>query len=115
MTAALITAAERVLAGLDARIDRSARSRVPAPVFEGIADLRSAVAAAKGAELRNDPPDLPDAPEEVKICPACDGEGAIEVYESVSRWSVDPACGHAIPCLVCQGAGASIDDMEPDA
>ena len=45
----LLAAAERVLAGLDGRIDRSARSKCPIPVFEGIAELRDAIAAAKGA------------------------------------------------------------------
>jgi hypothetical protein len=43
-----LAAAERVLAGLNARIDRSARSKLPVPIFEGIADLHAAINAAKG-------------------------------------------------------------------
>jgi hypothetical protein len=43
----LLAAAEKVLAGLNTRIDRNVRSKLPVPVFEGIAELHSAVALAQ--------------------------------------------------------------------
>lgn len=55
----LITAAERVLAGLNARIERNAKSRLPAPVFEGIAELHAAVQVAKAADLVCTPAERP--------------------------------------------------------
>lgn len=47
-------------------------------------------------------------PEVAEGCPECCGEGAIEVWESVSRWSIDPPCGLAVPCTACGGSGVII-------
>lgn len=56
-----------------------------------------------------------EPPEAWHECPICAGEGAIEIWESVSKWSIDPPCGHVVPCLSCNGAGGFIDTAEPDA
>jgi hypothetical protein len=45
---ALLAAAERVLAGLHARIEKAAANDEPHPVFDGIGDLYAAVSRAKG-------------------------------------------------------------------
>lgn len=47
-------------------------------------------------------------------CPECGGEGGIEVWESVSRWSIDPPCAHVKPCTACNGAGGMICEAEGD-
>jgi len=47
-------------------------------------------------------------------CADCQGEGAIEVWESVSKWSIDPPCAHAITCQTCAGAGGFICEAEGD-
>jgi hypothetical protein len=47
-------------------------------------------------------------------CRECGGEGAIEKWESVSRWSLDPPSALVIPCHVCNGAGGLVDDETPD-
>jgi hypothetical protein len=44
----LLNAAEKVLAGLNARIDASAGPCGKTPVFDGIADLHDAIAKARG-------------------------------------------------------------------
>lgn len=47
-------------------------------------------------------------------CPECCGEGAIEIWESVSKWSIDPPCAHVLPCRACNGAGGYICEAEGD-
>lgn len=50
-------------------------------------------------------------PPEVWVeCPVCQGEGYIEQWESVSRWSIDPPSGFAVLCEECHGAGGAIED-----
>jgi hypothetical protein len=44
----LLAAAEAVLAGLNARLDAASMVGGPMPVFDGIADLHTAIAKAKG-------------------------------------------------------------------
>lgn len=46
--AELLAAAKRVLAHLNLRIDAASADGDPAPVFDGIADLHSAIAKAEG-------------------------------------------------------------------
>lgn len=63
-----------------------------------------------------------EPPEVFEDCPECCGEGGIEQWEFVSRWSIDPPCGHVVPCRACGGTGGmiceptgdglSIDDLE---
>lgn len=52
--------------------------------------------------------DLEDPPEIWLECPACQGEGSIEIWESVSKWSIDPPCAHCVICDTCNGAGGAI-------
>jgi DnaJ-class molecular chaperone len=59
--------------------------------------------------------DQGDPPEQIETCPDCCGEGSIEVWESVSKWSIDPPCAYPVPCQTCNGAGFFICEMEPDA
>lgn len=54
--------------------------------------------------------DLGEPPEVWVECPHCCGEGAIEVWESVSRWSIDPPCAHTMICEACAGAGGNIEE-----
>jgi len=53
-------------------------------------------------------------PEVLLECEECGGEGSIEEYETVSRWSIDPPCGYARPCKACGGAGFEIVEAEGD-
>jgi hypothetical protein len=55
-----------------------------------------------------------EPPEEYHDCPECGGEGAIEVWESVSKWSIDPPSAHAVPCQACNGAGGFFCEAEGD-
>jgi hypothetical protein len=55
------------------------------------------------------------APEVWLDCPECCGEGAIEIWESVSKWSIDPPCAHVLPCRDCNGAGGMICEAEGDS
>lgn len=54
------------------------------------------------------------APEVWLDCPECCGEGEIEVWESVSKWSIDPPCAHVKICQACNGAGGMIYEAEGD-
>jgi hypothetical protein len=54
------------------------------------------------------------APKVWKECLACLGEGSIEIWESVSKWSVDPPCAHVLTCEACNGAGGEICEAEGD-
>ena len=56
--------------------------------------------------------DFGEPPEVWVECPACQGEGYTEHWESVSRWSIDPPCAHVMICETCNGAGGSIEDAE---
>lgn len=47
-------------------------------------------------------------------CAKCCGEGAIEVWESVNRWSIDPPCALATTCQTCGGAGGFICEADDD-
>lgn len=58
--------------------------------------------------------DFGDPPEIWQDCPDCQGEGAIEVWESVSKWSIDPPCAHVVTCKTCNGAGGFICEAEGD-
>jgi hypothetical protein len=53
-------------------------------------------------------PDDELAPEEFEDCQECGGEGDIEIWETVSRWAIDPPCAHVITCLACGGARGMI-------
>lgn len=55
-----------------------------------------------------------EPPEEWEECPDCQGEGYIEVWESVSKWSIDPPCGHPVLCKTCDGAGGQFCDAKGD-
>jgi DnaJ-class molecular chaperone len=55
-----------------------------------------------------------EPPEVFEECPDCNGEGAIEVWESGSRWSIDPPSVHAVPCKTCDGAGGMICEAKAD-
>lgn len=55
-----------------------------------------------------------DPPEVWKDCLECGGEGGIEVWESVSKWSIDPPCAHVKRCQACNGAGGMICEAEDD-
>ena len=46
----LLAAAQRVLAGLNARIDDAGYKCQPVPLYDGIAELHNAIAKASGAE-----------------------------------------------------------------
>lgn len=54
------------------------------------------------------------APEVYVDCPECGGEGGIEVWESASKWSIDPPCAHVMPCRACNGTGGMICEAEGD-
>ena len=56
--------------------------------------------------------DLADPPEVWVDCDECGGEGAIEIPEIVSKWSLDPPGSHCIPCQACCGAGGTIRDSD---
>jgi len=45
-------------------------------------------------------------------CPECCGEGSIEKWESVSKWSIDPPCAIVLLCPACNGAGGMICETE---
>lgn len=47
-------------------------------------------------------------------CPECGGEGSIEVWESVSKWSIDPPSAQVMPCKACNGSGGIICEDEGD-
>lgn len=51
-------------------------------------------------------------PEVYQECSFCNGEGSIEKWESVSRWSLDPPGSYYVPCDVCNGAGGFICEAE---
>lgn len=53
-------------------------------------------------------------PEIWKDCEACCGEGGIEKWESVSKWSIDPPSAIVVPCDACRGAGGFISEAEGD-
>lgn len=55
-----------------------------------------------------------DPPEVWKDCAECGGEGSIEVWETVSKWSIDPPCAHVKTCQTCNGAGGAICEAEGD-
>lgn len=55
-----------------------------------------------------------EPPEVFKECPECCGEGAVEVWESVSKWSIDPPSAVAVPCRACGSAGGMICEAEGD-
>lgn len=55
-----------------------------------------------------------EPPEVIITCDECGGEGAIEVYEAVSKWSIDPPCGRCVTCPSCKGQGIFIEEAEPD-
>lgn len=55
-----------------------------------------------------------EAPQVWKECPECCGEGGIEVWESVSKWSIDPPCAQVMRCEACNGAGGFICEAEGD-
>lgn len=56
-----------------------------------------------------------DVPPEVyQECSFCNGEGGIEKWESVSKWSIDPPSAIIAPCDVCNGAGGFICEAEGD-
>ena len=57
---------------------------------------------------------LPDAPEICVTCAQCGGEGSIDVWFSVSKWSIDPPFADAVPCEACGGAGFHICEAEGD-
>lgn len=59
--------------------------------------------------------DLADAPEIIVTCEACGGEGAVEVWESVSKWSIDPPSAHCLTCEACAGAGFFVEEDRGDA
>lgn len=42
-------------------------------------------------------------PEEFEECPECGGEGGMYVWESVSRWSIDPPSAYLQTCPACGG------------
>lgn len=52
--------------------------------------------------------DLDEPPEVWEECPTCCGEGSIDIWESVSKWSIDPPSAHSVICDTCQGAGGFI-------
>lgn len=54
--------------------------------------------------------DYGEPPEVWVECEHCQGEGSIEVYEPVSKWSIDPPCGLCITCEQCGGAGGHIEE-----
>jgi len=54
------------------------------------------------------------APETLVDCVECNGEGAIEHWESVSKWSIDPPCALVERCGYCNGAGVFICEVEAD-
>lgn len=53
-------------------------------------------------------------PEEWEVCPDCNGEGAIEKWEPVSKWSFDPPCALVVPCDTCGGVGGAIRQSPGD-
>lgn len=57
---------------------------------------------------------LSEAPEVCVTCAQCDGEGSIDVWKSVSKWSIDPPSAHPVPCEACGGAGSHICEAEGD-
>jgi len=66
---------------------------------------------------QTNPADLIDhgePPEVWEECAACCGEGSYEIYESVSKWSIDPPCGHVVICETCNGAGGFIVEAKGD-
>jgi len=58
--------------------------------------------------------DLYEPPETIHTCENCGGEGCTEVWEGVSKWSIDPPCGRVVICPVCNGQGVFIEEAEPD-
>ena len=58
--------------------------------------------------------DYGDPPEVWVECLKCCGEGFIEIWESVSKWSIDPPCAHSVLCTECNGAGGFIEEAKGD-
>lgn len=54
--------------------------------------------------------DLEEPPDVIITCEECGGEGAIEEWESVSKWSIDPPCGFPRTCTACGGQGIFIEE-----
>lgn len=55
-----------------------------------------------------------EPPEAWELCPYCLGDGGIDVWESVSKWSIDPPCAQFVPCKTCNGAGGMICEAGGD-
>jgi len=49
---------------------------------------------------------------ELHDCPTCNGEGAIEHWESANSWSFDPPCAIVLRCEACRGAGVIVNEYE---
>lgn len=62
-----------------------------------------------------------DAPEIFVDCPECCGEGSVEVWQMVTRWSIDPPSSQPVTCPACHGTrgficdapGVAINDYDP--
>lgn len=54
------------------------------------------------------------APEVWELCPDCLGDGGIDVWESVSKWSIDPPSAQFVICKTCHGMGGMICEAEGD-
>lgn len=52
--------------------------------------------------------DIEDPPEVIITCEECGGEGAIDEWESASKWSIDPPCARLRPCPACGGQGTIV-------
>jgi len=66
---------------------------------------------------QTNPADLIDhgePPEVWEECETCGGEGAIEIPDPVSKWSIDPPGSHYLTCEVCCGAGGFIVEAKGD-
>jgi len=57
---------------------------------------------------------MSEAPEVWEECLDCNGEGGIEVWESVSKWAADPPCAQFITCKTCHGLGGKICEATGD-
>lgn len=58
--------------------------------------------------------DIEDPPEVIITCEECGGEGAIDEWESASKWSIDPPCARLRPCPACGGQGIFVDEAPGD-
>jgi len=61
-----------------------------------------------------DGPEPESDPEVFENCPECCGEGSIEEWETVSKWSIDPPCAHVKTCPNCGGARGMICEPTTD-